>query len=175
MHPVRENIPRKAIIHHTADSSVAPQLEKVNVFHKKKYNFQSRKGSFVAYHFFIERDGAVFQTRDENEEGAHTKSENISSIGICLAGNFDFQTPTNNQRLAMVKILDRILKVWQIPISEIYPHRRFAPTSCYGIQLTDNWAREEYRAYLIANISHILVILKAIIEKLYFYAKQPRK
>ena len=42
-----ENRPRKIIVHHTADPSPKAQLEKVNLWHQKKYGLQSATGSFV--------------------------------------------------------------------------------------------------------------------------------
>ena len=166
------NVPRKIIVHHTADASRGPQLGKVNQDHRKKWEFRSSLGSYVGYHYFIEKDGAVWQTRDEREEGAHTRGHNLDSIGICLAGDFDLESPTGNQKLSLVKVVDRLAKIYQIPPYEIHPHRLFAATSCYGLRLSDSWAREEYRSYLIADLSHLLTILKALLEKLYEHIKR---
>ncbi len=158
-------------MHHTADASSGPQLEKINAYHQKKFNLQSATGSFVGYHYFIEQDGRVYQTRPDTEEGAHTKGQNFSSSGIALAGNFDYNRPTGGQTLALVKIIDKLIKTYQIPATEIYPHRKFRPTSCYGLQLSDEWARQQYRDFLAANLNHILVILQAILEQLYNYVR----
>lgn len=163
------NVPRQIIVHHTADAGIAPQFDKVNAYHKEKWNFQSAIGSFVGYHYFVERDGTVFQARMDEEEGAHCLGRNRDSIGIALAGDFSIDLPTANQRLAMVKIIDQSLKVWQISPVAIFPHRAFRPTACYGLRLSDRWAREEYDAYVRANLSHTLTVLRAMLEKLLDY------
>lgn len=158
-------------MHHTADASMGDQFQKVNLYHKNRFAFQSQLNYFVGYHYLIERSGLVLQARLENEEGAHTRGQNKLSIGIALSGNFDFQTPTALQKIALVKLIDRLCKVWQIKPTAIYPHRTFSPTSCYGLTLADNWAREEYKKYVLATIEHQLIIIKAILEKLLQYVK----
>ena len=39
---------------------------------------------FTGYHYYITRDGQVYQTRHENLPGAHARHYNQHSIGICL-------------------------------------------------------------------------------------------
>ena len=46
---------------------------------------QARFG-FTAYHYYITRDGQMYQTRHENLAGAHAKHYNQHSIGICYVG-----------------------------------------------------------------------------------------
>ena len=160
------NLPRKIIIHHTADQSRGAQLQKINEYHRQRWDFKSALGSYVGYQYLVEKNGEVYQTRLDTEKGAHTIGQNTQSIGIALAGNFDVEEPTANQRLSMTKIIDKVSKIYQIPASAIYPHRHFAATSCYGIRLNDNWARDEYRSYLIASLNHILTIIRAILENI---------
>lgn len=40
----------------------------------------------VGYHFIIERDAKVVETRDRHLIGTHTPGHNLDSIGICLVG-----------------------------------------------------------------------------------------
>lgn len=40
----------------------------------------------TGYHFIIERNGKVIETRDRREIGSHTPGHNMDSIGICLVG-----------------------------------------------------------------------------------------
>lgn len=41
---------------------------------------------FTGYHYYITRDGQVYQTRHENLPGAHARHYNQHSIGICYEG-----------------------------------------------------------------------------------------
>ena len=49
---------------------------------------QARFG-FTGYHYYITRDGEVYQTRHENLVGAHARHYNQHSIGICYEGGLD--------------------------------------------------------------------------------------
>ena len=49
---------------------------------------QSRFG-FTGYHYYITRDGQLYQTRHENLAGAHARHYNRHSIGVCYEGGLD--------------------------------------------------------------------------------------
>ena len=49
---------------------------------------QERFG-FTGYHYYITRDGQVYQTRHEQLVGAHAKHYNEHSIGICYEGGLN--------------------------------------------------------------------------------------
>lgn len=160
-----KNTPKKIIVHHTADTSLQEQFQKVNEYHKERFDSISQIGYYVGYHYFIEKSGSVIQARLEDEIGVHCKGQNTTSIGIVLAGNFDFQMPTNNQIISLCKLVDYLVKKYQINADSIFPHRKFTATSCYGIKLTDEWAKEQYRHFLLESIIHLIIILKAYGEK----------
>ena len=72
-------------------------------------------GKGIGYHYYIEKDGQVFQTRDENEIGMHARHYNAHSIGICYEGGLDEKgqtadTRTPAQRAALIALL-RSLKI----------------------------------------------------------------
>ncbi len=135
------NVPDKIIVHHSADSSPYTQLSKINQYHKGRGFPESRKGYFVGYHYLIEHDGKITQTKDHDEEGAHTKGQNFRSIGICLAGEFDLDLPTAEQRRSLSTLLRKVCATCGISQSDVYPHRRFGETHCYGMRLTSDWAQ----------------------------------
>ena len=81
---------------------------------------------FTGYHYYITRDGQMYQTRHENLVGAHAKHYNQHSIGICYEGGLDPQgrpadTRTPAQRHALVALL-RSLKQ-DYPDALILGHR----------------------------------------------------
>jgi len=159
------NKPKKIIVHHTADASNQEQFQKINEYHKQKWGAQSQLGYYVGYHYLIEKNGVVVQTRIEEEEGVHCQGQNCDSIGIAVAGNFDIQMPTANQVVSLCKLIDYLIKKWQIPPNDIFPHRKFKPTSCYGLKLSDEWAGEQYRHYLLETLVHLIILIKAYGEK----------
>lgn len=137
----RPNVPVKIIVHHTADSSAGPQFDKVDEYHKQRGFYRSSMGYYVGYHYLIERDGSVRQAKEDHEEGCHTIGENISSLGICLSGNFDIELPSQEQIDALGRLM--VSKIAQLNIAEeaVFPHRKYAIKDCYGTRLTDIWAR----------------------------------
>lgn len=80
----------------------------------------------IGYHYYIERDGQVHQTRDEEEIGMHARHYNAHSIGICYEGGLDEKgrtadTRTLEQCAAIIALL-RSLKA-DYPDAAIMGHR----------------------------------------------------
>ena len=95
-------------------------VEMLKACHNARFN-----GKGIGYHYFIEKDGQVFQTRDENEIGMHARHYNTHSIGICYEGGLDEKgrpadTRTPAQRAALIALL-RSLKI-DYPNAEILGH-----------------------------------------------------
>ena len=137
-----KNNPQHIIVHHTASLGTPDryQLNGVNNYHRSQKYPLSSMGFFVGYHYLIEQNGKVIQCRREDENGAHTSQEsmNFKSIGICLAGDFDQQMPTEEQKSAIHKLLQEVQSRHNIPDEQVVPHRRYAPKSCWGKNLPDN-------------------------------------
>jgi len=153
------NKPNKIIVHHSAEAGASAQFADVNLWHKDRDFPLSTLGFYVGYQYFIEKDGSVHQARLETEGGSHTVGENFTSIGICLAGNFDFETPTLSQKLALASLIEGIIARWQIVPGSIYPHRAFKATSCYGLSLEQNWAEINYLQYKISWLKQTIAWL----------------
>lgn len=142
-----KNIPKKIIIHHTGGTDANPLADssgftvaQCNDLHKKLFNMKSSLGSYVGYHYYIEKDGKTTQCRADSDEGAHTKGQNTSSLSVCLAGNFDLTTPTPAQIEAAALLVNKLAKMYNI--TEIVPHRKYANKTCYGKNLSDNWGEK---------------------------------
>jgi N-acetylmuramoyl-L-alanine amidase len=123
------------VIHHTA--SIARddrhQFDAVDRYHKDK-----GWGS-IGYHWFLERDGTIKVGRPENATGAHTTQwlMNYRAIGVCLAGNFDQQDPSEAQWKALTALLTDIQLRNGIPDGRIKMHRHFANKTCPGTRFTE--------------------------------------
>lgn len=141
------NKPAWLIVHHSGGTDANPLQDSSNYTvaqcdadHKIRFNMLSRLGHYCGYHFFIDKQGVVTQTRMDDEEGAHTVGQNLSSLGICLAGNFDATLPTDAQILSLKNLLIQKSAQYSILPSNVVPHRHFAVKSCYGNKLPDGWA-----------------------------------
>lgn len=105
----------------------------------------------VGYHYFIRKDGRVETGRDLSqpgrfEQGAHTRGENSSSIGICYEGgvraaapNVGFDSRTPAQTGAMVGLIDQLLV--RFPGAIVQGHRDMpgAATQCPGFDAGSWW------------------------------------
>jgi len=147
------NAPTHIIVHHEGVVRSGPGFDFINSWHKSQQFPKSSLGFFVGYHYVIEKDGSLRQARKEWEEGAHTKGENFRSIGICLVGNFDVELPTKQQIETLGALLADITTRLPIDVSAVFPHRKFAPKSCYGALLHDNWARAVLLRHLCRGIA----------------------
>lgn len=147
-----QNIPKKIIVHHSADVSADDQLMKINEYHKQREFPESELGYFVGYHYVINKAGRLTQTRNDWEEGAHCRGLNFSSIGICLEGNFDIELPTEEQENTLGELLLRLCGLHNLDVTDIYPHRAFSVTNCYGKKLHSAYAGLIYLEHLAREI-----------------------
>ena len=86
---------------------------------------QARFG-FTGYHYYVTRDGKVYQTRHENLPGIHARHYNQHSIGVCYEGGItadgrSADTRTEAQKAAMWHLL-KSLKT-DYPDAVILGHR----------------------------------------------------
>lgn len=155
-----QNLPDCVIVHHSAVGGFGPQFAGINESHHQRGFPKSNFGFYVGYHYLIEKDGSVFQARDEREGGAHTRGKNFSSIGVCLSGNFDVENPPAAQVSALAGFLRNVLSRYNLAPSVVFPHRRFNPTSCYGLRLDDDWVQRVYLEGELTWFQSLLLWLK---------------
>ena len=124
--------PKNIIIHHEAGNA---GFNAVNEYHRQKWNFLSSLGFYIAYQYYIEKSGKIYQGRRDTEEGAHTRGWNKNSIGICLQGNFDLEKPNPAQLTSLEGLLNRLKKDYNLKDGDIYGHREKSQTSCPGKNL----------------------------------------
>ena len=136
-------VPNRVIIHHTADSSADRQLSRIDELHRERFQMKSKRGYWVGYHYLIEKDGETVQTRELDEEGAHTKGWNLSAIGVCFAGNFDVEYPSVRQMDSLKSLLDTLFGENKFRLTDIAFHREFRNTNCPGLHFTDAYMIRE--------------------------------
>ncbi len=160
---LKKNVPTKIIVHHTADTLGGPQFEKVNAYHRTLNFPVSSLGYFTGYHYLIERDGTVKRARLDSDEGAHTIGQNTESIGIGLAGHFDYQQPTAEQKRSLGQLCYELSQKYTIPLERIAGHRTYRSTTCPGANLSDDTARYAILSHQLSLIEKILLwILKKL-------------
>ena len=82
------------VIHHTGYPGIDKDSTAAGIH---KYHQEANGWAGIGYHYLILKDGMIEQGRRPNAVGAHAFNHNQTSIGICLAGNFNIGTPTAAQ------------------------------------------------------------------------------
>ena len=89
----------------------------------------------AGYHFYIRKDGSVYELRPTLTWGAHcnTHNKNRDGIGVCWEGNYDMEsTMPKEQFEAGVELYRYLMKEYSIPLKNISRHRDWKPTGCPG-------------------------------------------
>ena len=116
-------------------------VEDIRLWHKQ------RGWSDIGYHYVVYLDGTVHEGRPIERSGAHTKSQNKNSIGVCYIGGVDKNnlkakdTRTPEQIMALDLLLGSLLDDFKG--ATLHGHNEFANKSCPSFDVQD-----EYR-YLI--------------------------
>ena len=90
------------VIHHSA-SSPDTSVETIRDWHTKGNGWAD-----IGYHYFLEPYGIEKKGRPDSVVGAHVAWHNHDSIGICLAGNFDIEEPTKEQKVMLLRLIRRL-------------------------------------------------------------------
>jgi len=152
---------KNIFIHHSASlrSGNSKQLSAINNYHYQKdwgnktgivRCKASSLGYYVQYHYLIEPSGEIIQTAKENEIRWHAGDYNATSLGICLTGNFDVETPTGEQERQLRALLLELVK--RYPNAKIRYHREVAPKSCPGNLIPDDWAINLIKNKTMSNV-----------------------
>lgn len=88
----------------------------------------------IGYHFYIRKDGTVYEGRPIAYVGSHCKGNNSCSIGVCLEGDFRKEVPTIEQLKAVKEVYEMVRKTYR-NIYKMVNHRDLFKTSCPCVDL----------------------------------------
>lgn len=86
--------------------------------------------SGFGYHYFVNKRGEVYQGRQDDIIGSHAKGYNSTSLGICFEGDFEKETPTQEQIKVGLELVDLLKKKYSI--KKVKGHGELMTTSCPG-------------------------------------------
>jgi len=138
--------PTHIVIHHTATPQ-SVSFDSINNYHRDVRGFpKSSLGYYVGYHFLI-LENELRQARKLDEVGAHCLGGwNFKSIGISLAGNFNYDVPNPTQTGLLKALLLELMDEYNIKKENIIFHRDVWSTACPGQNIT-----KEYIYNLVTN------------------------
>lgn len=122
-------------IHH--DATDRPHdYDSVARYHTEAAGHYTRLGPGLQYHYKIDNVGQIFAIRPWTTWLYCVGSaENVSTLAICLDGNFENQMPTREQYEALFQLLKELCTQHpEFPATwpEVRPHRDFSATACPG-------------------------------------------
>ena len=85
----------------------------------------------IGYHYYITKDGTIWEGRPDNTVGAHASGGNSDSIGICFEGDYDVERTMPDAQKKAGKELVAHLKA-KYGISTVKKHKDITPTTCPG-------------------------------------------
>jgi|GEM_PF-593741 len=133
----------KIIIHHSItprDLAADKSIRSIDRNHGLRlHKTRNGLGLHVAYHFVISGDGVVHETRPVNEIGYHASNwyANLTSIGICLLGDFDNEDPSIAQWNALDNLVAKLRKKHNVPAANVKGHRAYSSKSCPGRNISE--------------------------------------
>lgn len=110
------------VLHHAAGGG---SPEDVHRFHR-----DTRGWAGIAYHYYIRKDGRVYQGREPDWNGGHTEGYNTRSVGVCFEGNFEVETMSSVQQAAGRELVAMLRK--QYPKALVVRHSDLGGTACPG-------------------------------------------
>lgn len=127
------------IVHHTSRKNMT--AEECHEFHQKE-----RGWSGIGYNYFIEKNGWIIEGRGQYV-GAHAYGHNRTSIGICMTGDFDSETPTNEQWTSFLWLSGYMMKLYNLKPQHVLGHRELegVQKSCPGKLLDMDEVRSQVR------------------------------
>ena len=139
-------------VHHTADQSPTSQYQKTYAYHDSGADGRFPPDHGIQYHFLIEKSGAAIQGPPLDKVLWHADSIewNEKAMAVCLAGDFTFQTPTEEQLSALYSCWKNL----QFPHVVYHKEVRPEPTQCPGTFLFREELERRHKLDLLQQLKN---------------------
>jgi hypothetical protein len=182
---------KHCIIHHsagnTSDTNYANIIRNIYLLHTESNGWDD-----IGYNYVVAGNGQIYDGRDpqgagdeDNIQGAHFCAKNSGTMGICLLGNYEIDTPS----ISLIQSLEKLL-TWKLykenlsaKDSSIHPqngskylatigqHKDGCPTLCPGknttTRINDIRSNVKDELYKCANIVSVSEPLNSHYLKIY--------
>jgi len=120
----RNDYATEYIILHHSEVTNRHTIEDIHKWHLKK------GWAGVGYHYFIDKDGEIFEGRPHWAEGAHAYGYNDQSVGVCFEGDFNKEQMSGRQENAAVMLLSILSLAYED--ATVIGHGKLADKKCPG-------------------------------------------
>ena len=137
-----EHATKYVILHHTEVAS-RHSVKDVHQWHLDK------GWAGFAYHYFIDKNGEIFEGRPVWAVGAHTYGHNPESIGICIEGDFNKEQVNQKQEDAAVMLIAllslsydnaKVVRHWDLVKEKNCPGKNFPfEALCQKVETCKGW------------------------------------
>lgn len=126
-------------IHHTAGDANG------RISGVAKVHLGDHKWSGIGYHYYIDKNGVIYQLRSEDEVVPHSFHFNNNAIAIVLAGNFSKHEVPTAQWESALKLVRSVLERYNLTSSDVKKHCELYgnSTECCGVKFNISKFREE--------------------------------
>lgn len=135
----------KITVHHTGtpqrpDLSTVQKIKNLQLFSQREDKLAGGRTkpawADVPYHYYIGVDGQIAVGRDDGFTGdTNTEYDPTGHLLVVVEGNFENETVTPAQWLALWKVVWWLAEREHIPSADIQSHKDFAKTDCPGHDL----------------------------------------
>ncbi len=125
--------PEGIILHH----SLTRDSRTVSWGAIRRHHIETMGWRDIGYHFGVEQVGddyEILSGRFPDVVGAHTKGQNLWSLGVCFVGNYDIANPTPGMWKKGVALVRWLMYEFKIDVDHVFPHSDFAAKTCPGLR-----------------------------------------
>ena len=130
----------QVVIHHSATESGSPESYAL-------YHIHNNGWPGIGYHYVISKAGKIVQTQRLKTVSYHTSGQNTRSVGICLTGNYDTQSPPTVQLDSCVKLIKYLEDKLGRPLA-IAGHNEYGTKSCPGSKVNVNLIQQRVKGLI---------------------------
>lgn len=109
------------ILHHSAGTGSVEGVHKQHILNG---------WAGIGYHFYVRKNGEIYEGRPETKVGAHCRGSNKASVGVCFEGNFENEEMSDVQLKSGTELV-QYLKA-KYPNAKIVRHSDMMSTACPG-------------------------------------------
>jgi len=122
-----------------------PQLFAIDRFHREERHWET-----IAYHYYITKNGSIYQLHKPQEYTIHAAGINNGSVAVCVQGNFDNDTLKEKQYNSLIKTLIHLKKIY--PKAYIIGHCDVSTKTCPGLNIDVNAIRQTVNDFHIFKL-----------------------
>ena len=144
-----QHTPMKMTVHHSAGSPSHTDANVLSQIGGWEKDHMKRGFGRMGYHWVINGLGSVVEGTGTQLVGSHTRANNAGNVGICLAGNFDKQEPTDKMLASLVGLMAYVGARYDMDTRSpdfVRGHEHYVEKSCPGDHVMNKLAHIREKA-----------------------------